>query len=166
MLVSHPGSAAEGPALLGWSSSAAGPTLLALLRPRTAIIIFHRGGPAGLDDGERRALHVFGKWCTGCARHRRVGRYDLLIGAVALYRREKLAEAAGHDFCQPAAPRCDRRTVLTRRRLPWLSVASGLQALPGGAVSIHDMTGTVPLWCRGVRPVAVWHRSEVTLYHP
>ena len=25
------------------------------------------GGPAGLNDGERRALHVFEKWCTGRA---------------------------------------------------------------------------------------------------
>ena len=92
--------------------------------------------------------------------------YGLLIGAVALYRREKLAEAEERDFCQPAVPRCGRRTVLTRRRLPWLRMASGLQALPGGAVSARDMAGTVPLWCMGVRPVAVWHRSEVTLYHP
>ena len=95
-----------------------------------------------------------------------MGLYDVLIGAVALYRREKLAEAAEHDFCQPAAPRCGRRTVLTRRRLPWLMMASGSQALPSGAVSDHDMAATVPLWCKEGRPVAVWHRSEVTLYHP
>ena len=95
-----------------------------------------------------------------------MGLYDVLIGAVALYRREKLAEAAEHDFCQPAALRCGRRTVLTRRRLPWLRMASGSQALPRGAVSDHDMSGTVPLSCKEGRPVAVWHRSEATLYHP
>ena len=92
--------------------------------------------------------------------------YDVLISAVALYRREKLAEAEEHDFCQPAAPRCGRRTVLTRRRLSWLRMGSELQALPSRAVSDHDMAGTVPLWCKEGRPVAVWHRSEVTLYHP
>ena len=166
MLVSHPGSAAEGPALLGWSRSAAGPTLLASPRPRTAIIIFHRGGPAGLNDGERRALHVFEKSCTRRARHKGMSSYHLLIGTVAFYRRGKLDEAEEHEFCQPAAPRCGRRTVLTRRRLPWLRVGSRSQALPNGAVSAHDMAGTVPLWCTRVRPVAVRHRSEVTLYHP
>ena len=98
--------------------------------------------------------------------HKGVSSYHLLIGTIALYRREKLAEAEERDFCQPAAPRCGRRTVLTRRRLPWLMMASGSQALPSGAVSDHDMAGTVPLWCKEGRPVAVWHRSEVTLYHP
>ena len=39
-----PGSAAEVPALLGWSSQVVWPTRLASIRPRTPFIIFHRGG--------------------------------------------------------------------------------------------------------------------------
>ena len=92
--------------------------------------------------------------------------YHLLIGTVALYHMEKLSEAEEHDFCQLAAPRCDRRTVLTRRRLPWLKVASRLQALLTGAVPASFAAGSVPLCCTRVRAVAVRHRSEVTLYHP
>ena len=92
--------------------------------------------------------------------------YHLLIGTVALYHMEKLSEAEEHDFCQLAAPRCDRRTVPTRRRLPWLQVASRLQALLTGAVPASFAAGSVPLCCTRVRAVAVRHRSEVTLYHP
>ena len=154
MPVLHPGSAAEGPALVSRSSSAAGPTLLTLLRPCSEIIIFCRGGPAPVIDVDCRGLHVFETRCTGCARLRRVGTWHVNIRTVAVYRREKRAEAEEHDLCQPAAPRCDWRMVQTRRRVPWLRMASGSQVLLTGVAPAHDTAGPVPLCCVGVRTVA------------
>ena len=157
MPVLHPGSAAEGAALVSRSRSAARPTLLTLLRPCSEFIIFCRGGPAPVIDVDCRGLHVLEKRCTGCARLRRVGTRHVNIRTVAVYRREKHAEAEEHDLCQPAASRCERSMVLTRRRVPWLRVASGSQVLLTGVVPAHDMAGPVPLYYVLVHAVAARH---------